>query len=148
MIRLGTFTLSILVCLASLACQSYTTGLQQSVGKTDEISAIAALHSIAAAQRTYSLTSGGDYGTFQQLCEGGYLDSRFNSSKPEVKDYVLRMDVSQKSGNESPSRFSCNADPIRPGQQAGRHFYIDSTSPEIHANPSQPATASDGALQP
>ena len=147
MIRLGTFILSFLVCLASLACQSYTTGLQQSVSKTDEISAIAALHSIAAAQRTYSLTSGGEYGTFQQLVEGGYLDPRFNSSKPEVKDYALTMDVRQKSGNESPSRFSCNADPIR-GQQAGRHFYIDSTSPEIHVNPGQPATAGDGPLQP
>lgn len=148
MIRLTSFTLSLLVCLSSLACQSYTTGLQQSVGKTDEISAIAALHSIAAAQRTYSLASGGDYGTFRQLCEGGYLDSRFNSSKPEIKDYVLTMDVRQKSGNESPGRFSCNADPVRPGQQAGRHFYIDSTSTAIHVNPGQPATAGDAALQP
>jgi hypothetical protein len=147
MAKFGTITFYIFVCMATLSCQSYTTGLQQSVGKTDEISAIAALHSIMAAQRTYSLSNGGDYGTFQQLCEAGYLDSRFNSSKPEVKDYVLTMDVSQKSGSESPSNFSCNADPIR-GQQAGRHFYIDSTSTEIHINPSQPATARDAALQP
>lgn len=145
MAKFGTI---IFVCMATLSCQSYTTGLQQSVGKTDEIAAIAALHSIVAAQRTYSLSSGGDYGTFQQLCEAGHLDSRFNSNRPELKDYVLRMDVSQNSGSESPSRFSCNADPIRTGPQAGRHFYIDSTSPEIHVNPSQPATAMDGALQP
>jgi hypothetical protein len=138
MIRFATI---ILVCMAALSCQSYTTGLQQSVGKTDEISAIAALHSIAAAQRTYSITSGGNYGTFQQLVEGGQLDSRFNSNKPELKDYVLTMDVSS-------NRFSCNADPKRGGPQAGRHFYIDSTSTEIHVNPSQPATATDGALQP
>jgi hypothetical protein len=135
------FATIILVCMATLSCQSYTTGLQQSVGKTDEISAIAALHSIAAAQRTYSISSGGNYGTFQQLVEAGQLDSRFNSNKPELKDYVLTMDV-------SPSRFSCNADPIRTGPQAGRHFYIDSTSTEIHVNSSQPATATDGALQP
>jgi hypothetical protein len=145
MVKFGTI---ILVCMATLSCQSYTTGLQQSVGKTDEISAIAALHTIAAAQRTYSLSSDGNYGTFQQLCQAGYLDSRFNSSKPELKDYVLTMDVSQKSGNESPSRFSCNADPKRSGPQAGRHFYIDSTSLEIHVNPNQPATATDGGLQP
>ncbi len=135
------FATIILVCMAALSCQSYTTGLQQSVGKTDEISAIAALHSIAAAQRTYSITSGGNYGTFQQLVEAGQLDSRFNSNKPELKDYVLTMDV-------SPARFSCNADPIRTGPQSGRHFYTDSTSTEIHVNPSQPATATDGALQP
>lgn len=133
------FATIILVCMAVLSCQSYTTGLQQSVGKTDEISAIAALHSIAAAQRTYSITSGGNYGTFQQLVEAGHLDSRFNSNKPELKDYVLTMDVSA-------GRFSCNADPIRTGPQAGRHFYTDSTSAEIHVNPSQPATATDGAL--
>ncbi|MDQ6653632.1 MAG: hypothetical protein M3Y84_12925 [Acidobacteriota bacterium] len=147
MVKLGAITLYICVCMATLSCQSYTTGLQQSVRKTDDIAAIAALHSIAAAQRTYSLTSGGDYGTFQQLCAGGYLDSRFNSSKPEVKGYLLTMDVSQKSGNETPGSFSCNADPIR-ADQGGRHFYIDSTSPEIHVNPGQPATAKDGALQP
>ncbi len=138
----------ILACAASLSCQSYTGGLQQSVSKTDEISAIAAMHTIVAAQRTYSLSNGGDYGTFQQLSEGGFLDSRFNYSKPQLKDYVLTMDVVQKSGNDSPSSFSCNADPKRVDQQLSRHFYIDSSSPEIHVNAGQKATAKDAVLQP
>ncbi len=148
MARFGTIIFSVLVCITSLSCQSYTTGLQQSVGKTDEASAIAALHTIATAQRSYAASSGGNYGTFQQLCDGGYLDSRFNSSKPQLKDYVLTMQVSQKSGSESQPFFSCNADPIRSGEQAGRHFYIDSSSPGTHVNPSKPATAEDGPLQP
>ncbi len=147
MIRPGIVAFSILVCFALLSCQSYTTGLQQSVSKTDEISAIAAMHTIVAAQRTYSLSNDGGYGTFQQLSQGGFLDSRFNSSKPELKDYLLTMEVVQKSGTDSPGGFSCNADPKR-AEQMGRHFYIDSASPEIHVNPSQKATANDAVLQP
>ena len=136
-IRILTFCLQ--TCIASLSCQSYTTGLQQSVTKTDETAAIAALHTIATAQQTYAVTSGGSYGTFQQLREGGYLDSRFSSTTPEVKGYILTMAVN---GNS----FSCNADPAPPG--SGRHFYTDATSPVIHVNPSQPATAQDAGLQP
>ncbi|MFN2491684.1 MAG: hypothetical protein ABR501_02225 [Pyrinomonadaceae bacterium] len=148
MIRVSVIAVSILGSVLSLACQPYTSGLQQSVGKTDEISAIAAMHSIVAAQRTYSLSNGGDYGTFQQLSAGGFLDSRFNSSRPELKDYVFTMEVIQKSANDSAGGFSCNADPKRDGPQAGRHFYVDSTTPEIHVNPSQKATAQDAVLAP
>jgi hypothetical protein len=146
MSRTALIIFSLLTCVASLTCQTYTTGLQQSVARADETSAIGALRTIALAQRTYSVSNGGSYGSFQQLCDGGYLDSRFNSSKPEVKDYILTMDVGAKPGSES--GFSCNADPSGAGGQAGRHFYIDSTSNEIHVNPTQPATANDPAFQP
>jgi hypothetical protein len=141
MIRL----LSILTLLIGVAfllsCQSYSTGLQQSVARADETSAIAALKTISTAQQTYAITNGGSYGTFQQLCEGGFLDERFNSSTPEIKDYVLSMEVS---GNS----YRLNADPVRPGEQAGRHLYLDSTSPLIRVNPTQPATAKDPLMQP
>jgi hypothetical protein len=146
MVRSTALAFSIVLCITSLACQTYTTGLQQSVARADETSAIGALRTIALAQRTYSLSNGGSYASFQQLCDGGYMDSRFNSSKPEVKGYVLTMDVSAKPGSES--GFSCNADPLRAGEQAGRHFYIDSLSNEVHVNPTQPATASDPIYQP
>lgn len=137
MFRLAIITFAILACIASLSCQSYTAGLEQGVKRTDDAAAIGALHTIGVAQRTYSTSSGGTYGTFQQLSEGGYLDSRFNSSKPEVRDYVLIMDVHGDS-------FSCNADPAT--GKTGRHFYIDSASSDIHVNPNGPASASDGPL--
>ena len=136
----------IFACVASLSCQQYTTGLKQDVGRADEIAAIAALHSVAMAQRSYAATNSGDYGTFQQLAQGDYLDSRFNTDKPELAGYVLTM-LTQKSEGE-PSRFSCNADPTRATAQASRHFYIDSDSTQIHVNPSRPANASDPASQP
>ena len=128
--------------LASLlSCQSYSTGLQQSVARAKEIAAITDLKTIATAQQAYALSNGGSYGSFQQLCEAGFLDERFNSTSPEINDYVLSLEVS---GNT----YGLNADPKRTGEQAGRHLYIDSSSPLIRVNATQPATAKDPLLQP
>jgi len=148
MLRIPILALTVLLGIASLSCQPYSTGLQQSVARADETAATAALRTIAVAQRTYSASNGGDFATFQQLCEAGYLDSRFNSSKPSVKDYVLTMEVTPKSEAQAEGFYSCNADPVGTGPQAGRHFYIDSTSSELHVNPSESATAKDPTAQP
>ena len=147
MFRISVLALTVLLCIVSLSCQQYSTGLQRSVARADETAAVGALRAIAAAQQGYALTTGGDFGTFQQLCEGGFLDSRFNSSKPSVRDYVLSMEVKPKSASDTVGFFSCNADPVA-GAQAGRHFYIDSTSSDLRVNPSQAATAKDPVLQP
>ncbi|HEY2971703.1 MAG TPA: hypothetical protein VGJ48_04265 [Pyrinomonadaceae bacterium] len=148
MFRIPILALTILICSATLSCQSYSTGLQQSVARADETAATAALHTIAVAQQMYSASNGDDFGTFQQLCEAGYLDSRFNSGKPAIKDYVLTMEVTPKSGGQAQGFYSCNADPIRTGPQAGRYFYIDSTSSGLHVNPNEPATVKDPIAQP
>ena len=124
-----------------LSCQSYSSGLQQSLARADETSALVALKTIYAGQQAYALSNGGAYGTFPQLCAGGYLDERFNSNSPQVKDYVLAMEVS---GNS----YRINADPARAGEQAGRHLYMDSSSPLVRVNATQPATASDPLMQP
>jgi Tfp pilus assembly protein PilE len=144
MFRFAVVALTILICIASLSCQSYSTGLQQSVARADETAAKAALHTIAVAQQTYSVSNGGDFGTFQQLCEAGYLDARFNSSQPVVKDYVLTMEVGRES--EGPF-YNCHADPVGTSAQTGRHFYVDAST-VLRVNPSQPATASDPVYQP
>ena len=141
MIRILIIVGVLIACSLLLSCQTYTTGLQQGVARADETSAIAAMKTISSAQQAYALSNGGAYGTFQQLCDGGYLDARFNSSTPQIKDYILSMDVSGTS-------YRLNADPARPGDQAGRHLYLDSTSPLIRVNPTQPATANDPLLQP
>lgn len=146
--RFPVILLTVLICIASFSCQSYTTGLRQSVARADETAATAALRTIAVAQRTYAISNGGDYGTFQQLCAGGHLDARFNSDKPTIKDYVLSMNVTAKSAGQTEGFFSCNADPTGPGAQAGKHFYIDSTANELHLNASGPATAKDPIAQP
>jgi len=146
--RFAPLTLTLLICIASFSCQSYTSGLQKSLARADETAATGSLRTIAVAQKTYTVTSGGDYATFQQLSEGGYLDSRFNSDKPAIKDYVLSMTVTPKAAGQAEGFYSCNADPTGAGEQAGRHFYIDSTSSGLHVNPTAPATANDPILQP
>jgi hypothetical protein len=122
-----------------LSCQTYSTGLQQSVARADETSAIMTLKTISTTQQTYAAGNGGAYGSFQQLCEAGYLDSRFNSANPQFKGYTFSINVGDKS-------FSCNADPAPGTAQSARHFYIDSVSDEMHANPTQPATSADPGL--
>jgi len=132
----------VLICLALLSCQTYSTGLQQSVARADETTAIAALHAIAVAEQTYSLSNGGNFGTLEQLSNAGYLDVRFNAANGGVKDYSLTINPKTQLA-EGGASFTCNADPTNSGPQAGRHFYIDSTSQAIHVNPTQPATVSD-----
>jgi hypothetical protein len=139
MIRHLNIVTVLVACSILLSCQSYSTGLQQSVARADETSAIVTLKTISTAQQTYAVSNGGNYGTFQQLCEAGYLDSRFNYTQPQVKGYLLSMNVGDKS-------FSCNADPAPGTAQPARHFYIDSASGELHANPTQPATSADQGL--
>ena len=139
MIRfVGTVILTLAVA-SLLSCQSYSTGLQQSLDSAGDTTAIMALKTISTTQQTYAASNDGTYASFQQLCETGYLDSRFNSTNPQVGGYVFSMNVGDKS-------FSCNADPAPGRGKSLRHLYIDSTSDEIHANPTQPATATDPGL--
>ena len=144
MFRIAQLASIALISLALLSCQNYSAGLEKTVARADETAAMGALHAVAVAQQTYSITNDGNYGTFPQLCAGGYLDSRFNSDKPALKDYVLNMEV----GNSAQgSLYKINADPAGDGPQ-GRHFYIDSSSSAFHVNPTQPASLSDPIVQP
>ena len=129
-----------LVCLMLIAltvtagCESHVTGLQKSEERADEAAAVATLRTVAVAQQSYAASNDGNYGSFLQLTEGGFLDSRFSSEAPQSRGYVLSMKVGEKT-------FSCNADPS--GELKGRHFYVDASSPLIRVNASQPATAKD-----
>lgn len=138
-------TLLLVAYISCTGCQTYTTGMKQSVSRANEMSAIAVLRSIALAQQTYSVSNGGKYGTFQQLVEGGFLDPSISPTNPEVKGYALTIEVGDKPGMEF---YNCKADPKPAAEMAGRHFYIDSTSREMHVNPTQPATATDPTYQP
>ena len=133
--------------LSVVGCQTYSSGLQQSIARADETAALSALHAIGVAERTYSVTNGGDYATLKQLADGGFLDVRYAGDKP-IKDYIINCKVTSKSSGGSESSFSCNADPNQQhGERTGRHLYIDSSSGNIHWNETQPATASDQVMQ-
>lgn len=132
----------------SLACQKYTETLVDSPRRVDEGVAISTLRSIGQAQTAYSVINSGDYGTFEQLVAGGHLDARFNSSKPRLYGYFLTMTVNNRSSGNAQSSYHCNADPDPAVNPAGRHFFLSSDSPQLHVNPTKPASANDEALQP
>lgn len=141
--------LVVLLLISPLAfgCKEYSTGLQKSASRADETSAIATLRTVAQAQETYGISNAGNYGTFEQLAEGGFLDPRFNHSSPEFHGYAFAMKVTSSLGPE-PGFYSCNADPAATSPHGGRHFYIDSRSRDIRVNATQPATSDDDILRP
>ena len=133
--------------LVTVACKEYSTGLQHSSTRADETSAIATLRTVSQAQTTYSISNAGNFANFEQLAEGGFLDSRFHHASPELHGYVFTLTVNPAS-DTTPSSYVCNADPAPTSPQGGRHFYIDSDSLDIRMNPTKPATSKDEILRP
>ena len=146
MMRRSLTTVLFVILGLTVGCQPYTESLEKSVDRADEVGAIAMLKAIAVAQRTYSLSNSGEFGTLQQLADGGFLSQRYVTGKP-VRDYVITVNVSPKRQGQPEGSFTVNADPERPAERFGRHLYLDSTSNTIHVNAKEPATASDPALQ-
>ena len=136
---------ALLSCACGTSPQSVNS-YQQGVKAVDEEGAVRTLRTIAAAQATYAATQGNaEYGSFVQLATSGILDVRFASSSPESNGYVYTMKVTPASSGRE-AMYAVNADPKQQAggvQAAGRHFYLDSTSMQIHANSTQPATPSD-----
>lgn len=135
-----TIIIAVLVSSGVAGCKSYTSNVQKTQARADEASVIAALRTVNLAQQSHAITNGGSYATFLQLAEHGLLDSRFASDTPEIHGYVMTMTVAEKT-------FSCNADPTLAGDLQGRHFYLDSTSPLIRVNATQPASAKDEVVK-
>jgi Tfp pilus assembly protein PilE len=121
--------------------------LVQSAARSDEAVVFSNLKSIMTAQQTYNV-SNGSYGTFNQLADGGFIDARFKGEKPIVNEYAYTITVVEKTPENATPSYSVNADPARTGDRSGRHFYIDSTSTDIHVNNSRTATAGDETLKP
>ncbi len=141
------FSFLFLIFLTTFGCKDYSTGLQQSSGRADETSAIATLRTLAQAQSTYSISNAGHFATFEQLVEGGFLDSRFHHTKPTLHGYIFTLEVTPAT-DQTPGSYTCNADPDPTSPAGGRHFYIDSNSHDIRMNPTQPATSGDNILRP
>src|SRR5688500_15488264 len=97
------FSFLLIACFATLNCQSYTSNLVQGDARADEGTALATLRAISRAQTAYSIANPGDYGTFEQLVTGGYLDARFKNTKPTFNGYIFTMNVSPKSGSREGS---------------------------------------------
>jgi|SoiMethySBSTD1v2_1073268.scaffolds.fasta_scaffold2154709_2 hypothetical protein len=147
MVRVFTFALVLVTSFSLLSCQNYTAGLVQSAGRADEAAVLSNLRAIMLAESAYNLNTG-SYGTFEQLTSGGFLDARFKGDRPSLSQYSYTITVPEKSADAPTASYSCNADPERNGDRAARHFYIDSTTNNIHVNATQPASATDEIIKP
>jgi hypothetical protein len=139
--------LIVLLCAIFAGCQSYTSGLVQTAGRADEAVVLSTLRSIMTAENAYN-ASNGSYATFEQLTNGGFLDARFKGERPSLNGYSYNITVAEKSETTGLASYTCNADPERTGDRAGRHFYIDSTSNDIHFNATRPGSAADEIIKP
>lgn len=123
------------VALMIVAC----TGRQlpeQSVMVTaaNETAAMARIRAIAAAEASYQVDSGGEYGTMEQLIEKRFLN---DPSSGKLTGY--RFDIQLKPGG-----FKITAVPEKFGVSGNRSFYMDETN-VLHAADKKgaPATATD-----
>ena len=120
---------------------------QSSVRKANEASAVSTLNAIRVAQAKYILDHKGQYGTFPQLFEEGYLDKRFSSAKPHHQGYVFLLTMVEKT-EETPASFSVNANPEKShgvGATGKNFYYIDPES-GICFSSAGPARATDESL--
>ena len=120
---------------------------QSSVRKANEAAAVATLRAIRVAEAKYIIDHKGQYGTFQQLFEQGYLDKRMNHDQPHDRGYVFVITLTAKSEN-TVATFSVSANPEQwQGLGAtGRNFYYMDPESGICFSNTGPATAADDTL--
>jgi prepilin-type N-terminal cleavage/methylation domain-containing protein len=120
---------------------------KSSVRKANEAAAVATLNAIRVAQAKYVDDHKGQYGTFRELFEEGYVDKRLNYEQPHNRGYVFVLTLIPKSEGKVPS-FSVNANPEQStGVGAtGRNFYYIDPDGGICYSKTGPATAADDTL--
>jgi prepilin-type N-terminal cleavage/methylation domain-containing protein len=120
---------------------------QSSVRKANEAAAVTTLNAIRVAQAKYVVDHKGEYGTFRQLFEEGYLDKRFNFDQPHQRGYVFIITLVPRTEGKA-ATFSVNANPEQStgiGATGRNFYYIDPESGICFSNIG-PATAADDTL--
>ncbi|MEP6817950.1 MAG: prepilin-type N-terminal cleavage/methylation domain-containing protein [bacterium] len=120
---------------------------QSSVRKANEAAAVATLNAIRVAEAKYVIDHKGQYGTFRELFEQGYLDKRMNFDKPHDRGYIFVITLVAKSADRV-ATFSVNANPEQSqglGATGSNFFYVDPES-GICFSKTAPATAADDTL--
>jgi len=120
---------------------------KSSVRKANEAAAVATLNAIRVAEAKYIIDHKGQYATFQQLFEQGYLDKRMNYDQPHDRGYVFVMTLIPKSEN-TVATFSVSANPEQSQGigATGRNFYYMDPESGICVSDTGPATAADDTL--
>jgi prepilin-type N-terminal cleavage/methylation domain-containing protein len=120
---------------------------QSSVRKANEASAVSTLNAIRVAEAKYVDDHKGQYGSFRQLFDEGYLDKRFNYEKPHNRGYVFVITLVPRSEGKI-ATFSVNANPEQSTGigATGRNFYYIDPDSGICYSIVGPATAADDTL--
>ena len=120
---------------------------KSSVRKANEAAAVATLNAIRVAEAKYIIDHKGQYGTFQQLFDQGYLDKRMNYDQPHDRGYIFVITLIAKS-EHTVATFSVSANPEQSqGLGAtGRNFYYMDPESGICVSNTGPATAADETL--
>lgn len=120
---------------------------QGSVRKANEAAAVATLNALRVAEAKYVIDHKGQYGTFRQLFEEGYVDKRFNSDKPHERGYVFVITLTAKSEDKA-ATFSVNANPEQSQGigATGKNFYYVDPESGICFSSAGPASAADETL--
>lgn len=139
--------LLIVIAIIGILVGAIVPAYQSSVRKANEAAAVATLNAIRVAEAKYVIDHKGQYGTFRQLFEQGYLDKRMNYDQPHDRGYVFVITLIAKSEN-SVSTFSVSANPEQSqGLGAtGRNFYYMDPESGICFSNTGPATAADDTL--
>jgi prepilin-type N-terminal cleavage/methylation domain-containing protein len=120
---------------------------KSSIRKANEAAAVTTLSAIRVAQAKYVVDHKGQYGTFRELFEEGYLDKRFNYEQPHERGYVFVITLNPKSEDKAAS-FSVNANPEQSSGigATGKNFYYIDPESGICFSHVGPATAADDTL--
>jgi len=120
---------------------------KSSVRKANEAAAVATLNTIRVAEAKYIIDHKGQYATFRQLFEQGYLDKRMNHEQPHDRGYVFVITLIPKTEN-TVATFSVSANPEQSQGigATGRNFYYMDPESGICFSDSGPATAADETL--
>jgi prepilin-type N-terminal cleavage/methylation domain-containing protein len=139
--------LLIVIAIIGILVGTIVPAYKSSVRKANEAAAVATLNAIRVAEAKYVIDHKGQYGTFQQLFEQGYLDKRMNFDRPHDRGYVFVITLIPKSEN-TVATFSVSADPEQSqGLGAtGRNFYYMDPESGICFSNTGPATAADETL--
>jgi len=135
--------IAIIGIMAGIAIPLY----KSSVRKANEAAAVSTINSIRVAQAKYVIDHKGQYGTFRQLFEEGYLDKRFNADQPHERGYIFVITLVPKSEGKA-ATFNVNANPEQSSGigATGRNFYYLDPESGICFSTVGPATAADETL--
>ncbi len=127
------------VMLIGILADVAVSGMRAATRAGNEAATIQNLKTIAAVEAQYFNTHNRTFGTFDQLVNEHMLSSKFAGNPIIADEYVLILNISAGRTNAS---YVVTADP-QSDSSGRRHFYLDSTSEIIRANPDQHAGADD-----